>query len=133
MFGIDQVHEYVLKLVDVNECPEMDENCPEVDKLDITKCFSGMSTRSSICERFECYGILLAEIAPGTIFLSKPHMYGHNSSSTGVAFTPDANKHESTVYFEPLTGTPLSSQSRIQMNVNAWIDRLRVEEDGSTQ
>jgi hypothetical protein len=42
MFGIDQVHEYVLKLVDVDKCPEMDENCPEADKLDITKCLSGM-------------------------------------------------------------------------------------------
>ncbi len=42
MFGIDQVHEYVLKLIDAEKCPEMDENCPEADKLDITKCFSGM-------------------------------------------------------------------------------------------
>ncbi len=41
MFGIEQVHEYVLKLVDADQCPEMDENCPEADKLDITKCFSG--------------------------------------------------------------------------------------------
>ncbi len=42
MLGIDQVHEYVLKLVDYEKCPEMDENCPEADKLDITKCLSGM-------------------------------------------------------------------------------------------
>lgn len=41
-FGFDQVHEYVLKLVDIAKCPEMDENCPEADKLDITKCFSGI-------------------------------------------------------------------------------------------
>jgi hypothetical protein len=45
MFGFDQVHEYVLKLVDVNTCPEMDENCPEADKLDISKCLSGMSNK----------------------------------------------------------------------------------------
>ena len=40
MFGIDQVHEYVLKLVDYETCPQMDETCPEADKLDITKCLS---------------------------------------------------------------------------------------------
>jgi hypothetical protein len=41
-FGFDQLHEYVLKLVDAKKCPEMDENCPEADKLDITKCLSGI-------------------------------------------------------------------------------------------
>ncbi len=40
-FGFDQLHEYVLKLVDVDKCPDMDEFCPEADKLDITKCLSG--------------------------------------------------------------------------------------------
>ena len=35
------MHEYVLKLVDVEKCPAMDEHCPEADKLDITKCLSG--------------------------------------------------------------------------------------------
>jgi hypothetical protein len=40
-FGFDQLHEYVLKLVDVEKCPDMDEFCPEADKLDITKCLSG--------------------------------------------------------------------------------------------
>ncbi len=42
MFGFDKVHEYVLKLVDVDKCPEMDENCPEADRLDLTQCFSGI-------------------------------------------------------------------------------------------
>jgi len=42
MLGFDQVHEYVLKLVDVDKCPEMNEDCPEADKLDVTKCLSGM-------------------------------------------------------------------------------------------
>ena len=46
MFGIDEVHEYVLKLVDHETCPEMNESCPEADKLDITKCLSGMSSLS---------------------------------------------------------------------------------------
>jgi len=114
MFGINELHEYVLKLVDANTCPEMDENCPEVDKLDITKCFS-------------------AEIPDQTVFLTKPHMYGHNSNSTGVAFHPDFTKHESTIYFEPLTGTPIRAQLRIQLNVNAWIDRVRVNENNATE
>jgi len=114
MLGIDQVHEYVLKLVDYEKCPEMDENCPEADKLDITKCLS-------------------AEIPEETLFLSKPHLYGHNSSLTNVAFTPDFDKHESTIYFEPLSGTPIKAQLRIQLNVNAWIDRIKVDDDGATE
>ena len=60
-------------------------------------------------------------------------MYGHNSSATNVAFTPDADKHESTIYFEPLSGTPLLAQLRIQLNANAWIDRIKVSEDGTTE
>jgi hypothetical protein len=60
-------------------------------------------------------------------------MYGHDSKSTNVAFTPDQDKHESAVYFEPLTGTPIQAQSRIQLNVNAWIDRVQVNDDGSTE
>lgn len=114
MFGIDQVYEYVLKLVDVDQCPQMDETCPEADKLDITKCFSD-------------------EIPEETLFLTKPHMYGHDSSSTKVAFTPDFDKHESTIYFEPITGTPLRAQLRIQLNTNAWIDRIKVDENNGTE
>jgi len=113
-FGFDHVHEYVLKLVDAEKCPEMNEFCPEADKLDITKCLS-------------------AEIPAETVFLTKPHMYGHNSSSTNVNFQPDFDKHESTIYFEPISGTPLRAQLRIQLNTNAWIDRLKLNEDGSTE
>ncbi|CAF1276835.1 unnamed protein product [Adineta steineri] len=112
-FGFDHLHEYVLKLVDVEKCPQMDENCPEADKLDITKCLS-------------------AEIPEETVFLSKPHMFGHNASSTNVDFKPDFDKHESTIYFEPLSGTPIRAQLRIQLSTNAWIDRLRLNADGST-
>lgn len=114
MFGFKEVHEYVLKLVDAHTCPQMDEECPEVDKLDITKCFS-------------------AEIPDETLFLTKPHMYGHDSTSTNVAFTPDFDKHESTIYFEPLTGTPLRAQLRIQLNVNAWIDRIKIDSNNATE
>ena len=59
-------------------------------------------------------------------------MYGHNSASTNVAFKPDGDKHESIVYFEPMSGTPLQAQSRIQLNVNAWIDRIKIDEEGAT-
>lgn len=58
-------------------------------------------------------------------------MYGGNHSLTNVAFEPDFDKHESTIYFEPLTGSPIRAQLRIQLNVNAWIDRIRVENDGT--
>ncbi|UJR09125.1 hypothetical protein I4U23_013372 [Adineta vaga] len=113
-FGFDMLHEYVLKLIDVEQCPQMDETCPEADKLDITKCLS-------------------AEIPTETVFLSKPHMYGHNSSLTNINFQPDFNKHESTIYFEPISGTPVRAQLRIQLSTNAWIDRLRLNPDGSTE
>jgi hypothetical protein len=132
MFGIDQVHEYVLKLVDVDKCPEMDENCPESDKLDITKCLSG-NVQQPIKD-FEVFlFFVLAEIPEETVFLTKPHMYGHDSTATNVAFTPDFDKHESTIYFEPLSGTPLRAQLRIQLNANAWIDRIKITEDNATE
>ena len=59
-------------------------------------------------------------------------MYGHSATSVNVAFSPDADKHESTIYFEPITGTPIRAQSRVQLNVNAWIDRIKVEDDKSS-
>ncbi|CAF0981832.1 unnamed protein product [Rotaria sp. Silwood1] len=112
-FGFGQLHEYVLKLVDFEKCPKMDEHCPEADKLDITRCLSG-------------------ELPEETVFLSKPHFYGHNSTWTNVNFKPDFHQHESTIYFEPLTGTPIRAHLRIQLNTNAWIDRLKLNPDGST-
>ncbi len=48
-------------------------------------------------------------------------------------FKPDFNKHESTIYFEPISGTPIRAQLRIQLSTNAWIDRLKINEDGSTE
>lgn len=75
----------------------------------------------------------LAEIPDGTLFLSKPHLYGHNASSSNVAFKPNLEKHESTIYFEPLSGTPIRAQLRIQLNTNAYIDRLKLNADGSTE
>jgi len=60
-------------------------------------------------------------------------MYGHNSSSANVAFTPDIEKHESTIYFEPISGTPIRAQLRIQLNTNAWIDRIKIDENNATE
>lgn len=77
--------------------------------------------------------LISAEIPDETLFLTKAHMYGHDSSATNVAFTPDFDKHESTIYFEPLTGTPLRAQLRIQLNVNAWIDRLKIDSNNATE
>jgi hypothetical protein len=75
----------------------------------------------------------LAEIPDETVFLTKPHMYGHNSSSLNVNFQPNFDQHESTIYFEPISGTPIRAQLRIQLNTNAWIDRLILHADGSTE
>lgn len=52
---------------------------------------------------------------------------------TNVMFAPDAEKHESAVYFEPISGTPILARSRIQLNVDAWIDRIKVKDDGNTE
>jgi hypothetical protein len=60
-------------------------------------------------------------------------MYGHNSSLINVNFQPNFDKHESTIYFEPISGTPIRAQLRIQLNTNAWIDRLTLHDDGSTE
>ena len=61
-------------------------------------------------------------------------MYGHNSSSLNVAFKPDMDKHETTIYFEPLSGTPVLARLRIQLNTNAWIDRVKItDENGATE
>jgi len=60
-------------------------------------------------------------------------MYGHDSSSTNVAFQPDFDKHESRIYFEPLSGTPLRAELRIQLNTNAWIDRIKIDENNATE
>ena len=76
---------------------------------------------------------LPAEIPEGTLFLSKPHLYGHNASASNVAFRPNFEQHESTIYFEPVSGTPIRAQMRIQLSTNAYIDRLKLKDDGSTE
>jgi len=49
-----------------------------------------------------------------------------------VNFRPEEDKHESTIYFEPISGTPIRAQLRIQLSTSAWIDRLKINPDGST-
>ena len=77
--------------------------------------------------------LFLAEIPAKTVFLTKPHMYGHNSSQTNVAFTPDFDKHESAIYFESISSSPVRAQLRIQLNANALIDRIKVDAYGETK
>ncbi|CAF1002188.1 unnamed protein product [Didymodactylos carnosus] len=43
----------------------------------------------------------------------------------------DKDKHESTIYFEPITGTPIKAQLRIQLNTNTYIDRIKVDRYGN--
>jgi len=45
----------------------------------------------------------------------------------------NSDQHESTIYFEPISGTPFRAQLRIQLNVNAWIDRITLDDDGATE
>ncbi|CAF1644828.1 unnamed protein product, partial [Didymodactylos carnosus] len=71
------------------------------------------------------------ELPPGTLYLSKPHLYGHDSNNTNIAFMPDAKKHESTIYFEAISGTPIKAQLRIQLNVNAFVDPSKIDEEGN--
>lgn len=73
------------------------------------------------------------EIPAETLFLTKPHLFGHNASWTNVDFQPDEQKHESTILFEPTTGSPIRAQLRIQLNVRTHIDRLKMLDNGETQ
>jgi hypothetical protein len=82
---------------------------------------------------FQSLDLSLAEIPDETLFLTKPHLYGHDSSWTNVAFESNREKHESTIYFEPISGTPIQAQMRIQLNTRAYIDRLKLNQDGSTE
>ncbi|CAF1598573.1 unnamed protein product [Didymodactylos carnosus] len=62
----------------------------------------------------------------GTVYLSKPHFYGHNSSQFNInGFSPEREKHESMIYFEPYSGTPVKAHHRIQLNVNAFVDTFK--------
>lgn len=112
MFGGIDVHEYVIKLVDFTQCkdPQDINTCPELDKLDVSKCIS-------------------ASLPDNTVFLSKPHFYGSSNETIKEmnieGFTPTHDKHEALIYFEPYSGTPLRAHHRIQLNIDAMVDPMR--------
>ncbi|CAF0813686.1 unnamed protein product [Rotaria sordida] len=111
MFGGIHVHEYVVKLVDFNQCTNLSDinTCPEVDKLDVSKCIS----------------TLLPE---KTIFLSKAHFYESSDETKKQlnikGFTPTRDQHEALLYFEPYFGTPLRAHHRFQLNIEVIIDPM---------
>ncbi|CAF1351884.1 unnamed protein product [Adineta steineri] len=117
MFGNILVHEYKIKLIDINNCINSNDTstCTEVDKLDVSKCIS-------------------SSLPDETIFLSKAHFYGSNNETIEKmniqGFKPSSDKHDSTVYFEPYTGTPLEASFRMQLNIDATIDPMRKSENG---
>jgi len=118
MFGGINMHEYKVKLIDIENCtnPSDTRTCNKVDKLDVSKCIS-------------------ASIPNNTIFLSKAHFYGSNDETIKEmnieGFTPISDKHDSVLYFEPYTGTPFKASYRMQLNIEAIIDPMRQSEDGS--
>lgn len=111
-FGFETIHKYVLKLIDFNNCvdPKDDRTCPEVDKIDVSKCLSDT-------------------LEPNTIFLSKAHFYGSSPDLVNEmnikGFQPSAHQHDSIIYFEPRSGTPIEATYRIQMNVVAKVDPMK--------
>ncbi|CAF3413212.1 unnamed protein product [Rotaria socialis] len=118
MFGGIDVHEYVIKLVDLNQCtyPNDTNTCPELDKLDISQCISD-------------------SLPNNTVFLSKPHFYGISNETRAEmnieGFTPTREEHEALIYFEPYSGTPLRAHHRLQLNINATIDPMKMSDYGS--
>ena len=117
MFGGLDLHEYIIRLVDFDRCedPSNITTCPELDKLDISKCIS-------------------SELAENTVFLSKPHFYGSSNETIEEmkieGFTPTRDKHEALIYFEPYSGTPVRAHHRVQLNIDAIIDPVKLSEDG---
>jgi len=118
MFGGINMHEYKLKLIDFNNCtnPLDTRTCNEVDKVDVSNCISALLPKN-------------------TIFLSKAHFYGSSNETIEEmnveGYTPTSDKHDSFVYFEPITGTPFKAVYRIQLNIDAMIDPMKQLEDGS--
>lgn len=118
MFGGIEVHEYVITLIDLQQCtdPTNISTCPELEKLDVSKCIS-------------------STLPENTVFLSKPHFYGASDEAMQnmniEGFTPSRDKHEALIYFEPYSGTPLRAHHRIQLNVDAMIDPMKQSDMGS--
>jgi hypothetical protein len=117
MFGGIKMHEYKVKLIDYDNCTDFNDTntCNEVDKLDVSACISD-------------------SIPPDTIFLSKAHFYGSSEETIEEmkieGFTPTSEKHDSFIYFEPLTGTPFKASYRMQLNIEATIDPVNQLDTG---
>ncbi|CAF2023302.1 unnamed protein product [Rotaria magnacalcarata] len=115
MFEGIEVHEYVIKLVDLNQCtdPNDSNTCPELDKLDISQCISD-------------------SLPKNTVFLSKPHFYGISNETRAKmnieGFAPTREEHEALIYFEPYSGTPLRAHHRLQLNIDAMIDPMKISD-----
>lgn len=113
MFGGIDVHEYVIRLIDFENCadPSDIETCPEVDMLDISRCIS-------------------SSLPANTVFLSKVHFYGSKTETMEKlnlkGLTPNREQHEALIYFDPYSGTPLRAHHRLQINIDAMIDPMRV-------
>ncbi|UJR24865.1 hypothetical protein I4U23_006234 [Adineta vaga] len=118
MFGGIDVHEYVIKFIDLQQCTNVSDinTCPELDKIDVSQCIS-------------------ATLPENTVFLSKPHFYGSKNETMEEmnidGFTPTRDEHEALIYFEPYSGTPLRAHHRVQLNIDATIDPMRQSEYGS--
>ncbi|CAF3522568.1 unnamed protein product [Adineta steineri] len=112
MFGGIDVHEYVIKFIDFDKCtvPSDINTCPELYKVDISKCISD-------------------SLPDNTIFLSKPHFFGSTDEEMKElnieGLTPTRDQHEALIYFEPYSGTPLRAHHRVQLSIDATIDPMR--------
>jgi hypothetical protein len=116
MLGGINMHEYKLKLIDYDNCtnPNDTNTCNEVNRLDVSKCISD-------------------SLPDKTIFLSKAHFYGASNETMNEmnidGFTPTRDKHDSFIYFEPYSGTPVKVLFRMQVNIDAIIDPMRQSDE----
>jgi hypothetical protein len=115
MYGME-LHQYAIKFIDFNNCTNASDarTCPEVDMLDVSKCIS-------------------RELTEKTIFFSKAHFHGaQNETIQGLkidGFNASKEKHDSFLYFEPYTGTPIKAVYRMQLNIDATIDPIKYSEE----
>ncbi|CAF3763301.1 unnamed protein product [Rotaria magnacalcarata] len=117
-FGGIKMREDKIKLIDFDHFKNFKngKSYMEVDKIGISKCIS--------------------ESAPhNTIFLSKAHFYGSSSETihrTNInGFKPESGNHDSYIYFELYSGTPLKAVYRMQLNIEAIIDPMKQSKNGS--
>ena len=114
MYGME-LHQYAIKFIDFNQCTNASNasTCPEVHMLDVSKCISN-------------------QLEENTILFSKAHFYGADNETTEdlkiEGFNASKEKHDSFLFFEPYTGTPIKAVYRMQLNINANIDPVKLTE-----